>query len=56
LERRCNLLLTNARPQCTLNAPPQHKYILTDHFSYYHGEAINPKHLSVYERCADPKP
>jgi hypothetical protein len=30
--------------------PPQHKYMLTGHFSYYHGEAINPKHLSLFER------
>jgi hypothetical protein len=27
--------------------------MLTDHFSYYHGEAINPRHLSLFERCVD---
>eukprot|EP00878_Enallax_costatus_P033405 GHUV01036834.1.p1 GENE.GHUV01036834.1~~GHUV01036834.1.p1 ORF type:complete len:191 (+),score=44.17 GHUV01036834.1:1454-2026(+) len=26
------------------------KYMLTDEFEHYHGEAINPKHLSLYER------
>ena len=30
--------------------PPQHKYMLTNEFEHYHGEAINPKHLSLWER------
>jgi hypothetical protein len=29
---------------------PQHKYMLTGEFEHYHGEAVNPKHLSLWER------
>jgi hypothetical protein len=27
-----------------------HKYALADEFEHYHGEAVNPKHLSPFER------
>lgn len=26
------------------------KYMLTQEFEHYHGEAVNPKHLSTYEK------
>jgi hypothetical protein len=26
--------------------------MLTGEFEHYHGEAINPRHLSLWERCA----
>jgi hypothetical protein len=29
----------------------QHKYMLAEEFEHYHGEAVNPKHLSLFERC-----
>ncbi|GBF93836.1 proton phosphate symporter [Raphidocelis subcapitata] len=27
-----------------------HKYMLTGHFEYYHGDAVRPQHLSLFER------
>jgi hypothetical protein len=31
--------------------PRMAKYMVANEFQHYHGEAVNPKHLSTWERC-----